>query len=400
VAAPSRRRGFHLSVGRTITLTLLGVLCASLAVWGFLWIRYYMALGDVQTRVIAEQRAYNFAFHLPPAPWKKDEDAQLHMNVNLLLRHPRPSEVLALFFRDYKTRLPSQAEQVDEALRKLRAYFKNVEWELKPKQRLAGQPALLLEFQGDDPEQVRMSGQCLALAHRGFAYWFFTWTPLKDREEVEPLWDDLRQRFTLLDQREGWTERSPETEPVQGKKAPYRLDFLKELWEKVETDGYDPLADLVLIGHEPSTKLETEGDESAPVGPQPGHRHAGRAATVQVLVLPREADLKAAVKAAQVYILNRQQAPDGENYPRTTMTLIKDKEGAEEDHDVDVGTVRGHVSKLQVKNTDDRERYVVLGIVNRPEGVVVLMFECNWTRRDFWDQEFTPLLMTFRPTSP
>jgi hypothetical protein len=397
---PSRRKGPRpRSSARMIVLTLLGIVCAGLALWVILWMHYYMSMTEEQAATVAEQKAFNFAFKFPPAPWKKDESLQITMTVNLALRRGNPSDATALFFRDYKTRLPSQAEQIDVALTKLRALLKKLEWELKPKDpaTLGGQPALRMEFEGDDPGQVRMSGQCLLLAYRGFAYWFFTWGPLEQREQIEPEWDGLRQGFRLLNEREGWTEKPRETEPIQGKKLPYRLDFAKGLWEKVETDGYDPLADLVLIGHEPSAKPKVgDPDDPAPIGPEPGHRHAGRAATLQVLLLPREEDLKAAVKAAHAYVLRRQQAPDGENYPKTTMAPLKDKSGAEEDRDTDIGDVRGHLTRLQVKNTEDRERYVVLGIVNRPEGVVVLMFDCNWTRRDFWEQEFTPLLKTLR----
>ena len=91
-----------------------------------------------------------------------------------------------------------------------------MESERKPKDEkvtLGGRPALYMEFEGDDPEHVAMSGECYMTAFRGFAYWFFTWTPNDDNKDIsrEQL-DNLRSTFRVLDGRKGWTEKPPETE--------------------------------------------------------------------------------------------------------------------------------------------------------------------------------------------
>ena len=80
-------------------------------------------------------------------------------------------------------------------------YFQGVEWEFKPKEnvQLAERLARFLEFQGEDAEHVPMHGECYMLAFRGYAYWFFTWGPVGDREMVAPEWDGLREQFSLLD---------------------------------------------------------------------------------------------------------------------------------------------------------------------------------------------------------
>jgi hypothetical protein len=106
--------------------------------------------------------------------------------------------------------------------------------------------------------------------------------------------------------------------------------------------------------------------------------------------------LKAAVEAAKGYYLKRQKDPDGENYPDTVLAAVTDKEGHDVSRDGPVGMAPGHLAKLHVTNGENRERYVVLGIVSRPEGVVVLKCDCDWQRRDFWEQEFTALIGTFR----
>ncbi len=261
------------------------------------------------------------------------------------------------------------------------AYFQGVEWERKPRDdkiTLGGRPAFSLEFVGEDPEQIPVSGECYMTAFRGFAYWFFTWGSAEDKELVSPEWDSLRERFAVLDGRKGWSEKPPETEKVQGKKAKYQLTYVKGLWtRKSAPEEYDPLADLVLQGDEPDPIRKT---------------HSSKRATFQVLVLPRQGNLKAAVAAARAYVKKREEA----EYPKTTLQPIKDKSGVEVDRNSDIGNARGHLSKLDVQNTEDLRRFLVLAIVNRPEGVLLLVGDCLWERRDFWDQEVTPLLKSLK----
>jgi hypothetical protein len=308
---------------------------------------------------------------------------QVRFNVNLVMRRSAPANTLGLYFKDYKKRLPGEAEMVDEALGKLRGYFKRVQWEVQPKSDatpLGGRPALRMEFEGDDPDEVPVSGECRMLAYRGVGYWFFTWCPSAEKEQASRDWEALRQGFRLLGGREGWQERPPETERVRGTRAAYQLAFLKGLWQRVDLKGYDPRADLVLLGNDPSQKP-----------------YAGRAAAVQVLVLPRQPDLTSAARAAREHLLKRQQDPEGEGYPATTIAAVKDRAGADIDRDEKIGAFPGRLSKLRVTNDESRERYVVLGVVNRPEGVLALVGDCDWNRRDFWDREFMPLLGSLRP---
>jgi len=49
-----------------------------------------------------------------------------------------------------------------------------------------------------------------------------------------------------------------------------------------------------------------------------------------------------------------------------------------------------------VQNTEALQHFLVLAVVNRPEGVLLLVGDCLWERRDFWDQEFTALLKSLK----
>ena len=131
------------------------------------------ALSDEQTKGFVQQG--NFHINPPGSPWKQDTALQVQMQVNLAYRRTGPSSAVALAFKDYQTRLPRDAELIDDALGKINIYLTNVEYELKPKgeQKLGGQPALALEFTGEDPEHVLVEGECLTVAYRGFGYWFF-----------------------------------------------------------------------------------------------------------------------------------------------------------------------------------------------------------------------------------
>jgi len=369
------REKTKLGRGTIMAISAIILVGVGLAVLGWKWRVYFNKKDKADEDPIRAASLNNFRFVYPASPWKRDRDIELKLHVNLGMRSPERNNCMGLFFKDYKTRLPGEAEMVDEALGKLRSYFQSLEWELKSeKVQLAGRPARLLEFQGEDAEQVPMRGECYLLAFRGYAYWFFTWGPLGDRELVSPEWDGLRERFSVLDGRKGWTEKPRASEKVQGKKAKYQLSYAKELWtQKPSPQDYDPLADLVLQGDEPDPDRI---------------KSSRKTSLLQVLVLPPRKDLAAAAAAAREYL---KQRVDKDN-PGSVLQVMKDKNGAEIDHDTNLGNERGHLSKFQVLNAEDPERFVVMGVVNRPEGVLVLLGDCLWDRHDFWDQEFMPLL--------
>ncbi len=218
-----------------------------------------------------------------------------------------------------------------------------------------------------------MSGECRMVSYRGIGYWFFTWGPTEDKEQVRAEWEGLRQPFRLLDGRKSWAEKPPDSAVVSGDKAKYQLKYVKALWTRKVARDYDPLADLALLGAERDKKNATQ------------------TATFQVLVLPKEADLKAADAAAREYVEKRQQ----ELYSKIDMRVMKDKDGEAFDSNAQIGNADGRLAKFHLQ-IDEVERFLLLAVVNRPQGVVVLVGECQWDRHDYWDQEFTPLLKSFR----
>jgi hypothetical protein len=362
-------RGTWLAIS---ALVLVGI---GLAVLGWKWRAYFNRMDARDDDPVRAATLSNCRFLWPERPWKRDRDIEMKLHVNLGMVSSERNNCMGLYFKDYKTRLPGEAEMLDEALGKLRSYFQGLEWERRTeKVDLAGRPAALLEFQGEDAEHVQMRGECYLLAFRGYGYWFFTWGPLGDQELVSPEWDGLRERFSLLDGRKGWTEKPRDSDKVQGKKARYQLSYVRELWTpQPSVRDYDPLADLVLQGDEPDPDRK---------------RSPRKTANLLVLVLPARKDLQAAAAAAREYVQQREE----KDYPGTKMEVMKDKNGAELDRAAKLGGEPGWLKKFHVRNAEDFERFMVMAVVNRPEGVLVLVGDCLWERHDFWDQELTPLL--------
>lgn len=375
----SKRRG-----SRWIAFTVAGVVGVALAIWGGLWLKHFVKVAQNDDDSTRAPSTYNARFAFPGKPWQRDKKIQRNLDVHIGMKSADNNR-MALLFKDYKTRMPSDAEMVEEARSRLNAYFQGLEWERKTYDepaRLAGRPAQVIAFQGDNAEQVTMNGECYTMAYRGYGYWFFTWAPLSDLEQdgdaIRAGWARLRQRLTLDDGRKGWQEKPRETVPIVGQKAKYRLAYVKGLWTPERVEDMDSQLDLLLTGQYPK-----DADDKKPP--------AGKNATVQVFVLPKQANLKAAVTAARDFLKEREQ----NLYPASKWEPIKDKNG-EVDRAEKIGAERGHLMKLHVKSTENLERYLLLAVVNRADGVIVLTGDCLWERHDFWDQEFMALLGTFK----
>jgi hypothetical protein len=382
----TRRRRRQNAAGLIGGLLAIGAF-AGAAVWGFWW---YTA-NSLKAEVEQAERASNSSYVLlaPGQGWKKDAELQMRMQVGRAARRSLPAATMAFFAHDYKTRLPGEGEMIDAALEKLRGQFKRLEWERKSGEyRLGGQVALALEFDATDADEVDVRGTVYLLAYRGFGYWLFLWAPASEKDLAAAETERIRASLGLNAAfREGWQERAPDTEIVAIRDGGVSLAYVKSVWEAEDKTGYDPKAACVLKGTFPMDGSGKQRD-----------RHAGKVATVQLLVLDAP-EKHSVAAAARDYVLEAAKDPDRGNYPQTTLAPIKDKSGEEQDHDADLGQLHGRLTKLRMTNTEDRERFLVLGAVpgvgDRP---VVIWCECDWSVRDYWDNEFGVLLGSMRPT--
>src|SRR5262249_60188175 len=80
-------------------------------------------------------------------------------------------------------------------------------------------------------------------------------------------------------------------------------------------------------------------------------------------------------------------------------TVDRDKKGEKKEGDGPVGKANGHVSKNRLQPAGGTaERFVLMAVVPMDEQVVVIDADCDWKRRDFWEQEFNAILEKFEST--
>jgi hypothetical protein len=332
--------------------------------WAFLFSRVGKEPGQ-------DYRKYNFRYRAPDSPWTADQDLKLAMKVEFAYRRSSPNRWLALVAKDYKDRSPRDSDLHDEIIPRLRAYFKDMEYGTPCNLEFAGKPAKVLEFQGQ-VNSVMMNGECVMLSNQGIGYWLLTWSPLVDKDEALQEWPALRERFSLMNERDGWSKDLRKMAMVQGDKASYTLRFAEAIWEKQDPAGADQAAEIYLLGSDPNEVKD-----------------ASKTATAQVLLLPPQDDLKAATAATKDYILKMQK--EG-GYPETEPLIVMTDKDGDLDRKTDIGNRVAQVVQLRVKNGETRQRYVLAAVLLLRDNVLAIVCECDWRRRDYWQQEFLTLL--------
>jgi hypothetical protein len=322
-----------------------------------------------------ESTLYNYRFQFPPRPWKLDKRLEQDLHTGVAMRRTDPNDWLALLTTDYKTRTPQDAELIDEAVKRLRGYFKDrFEWEQKPDAELSGRRGPKLEFVSE-LNSVEMTGECTMLAYKGIGYWFLTWAPTEVHDTVADEWEAARKGFVLLAEREGWNVPQPKLLTLTGIKGDYVLGYTEGLWaEENDPKAYDPDADKALLGR----------DQADP-------KDADKTASAVVLVLPAQPDLKAAVAAARAHV----EAQEKKLIPDAVIESA-DKAGADDRPPEEIGSTRGQVVRLRVRTNDGYEHFVYLAVVGQPGQVLAIQCECDGKRRTYWEVNFAQLVRKFR----
>jgi hypothetical protein len=383
-----RRRG---GIGKIFTSIFLVLLVSGALVGGALFVRSHLPQDDDEKEAAEQRTLGNFAF-TAPSGWKNDKRLKLTMHVNIAMTKSKPERTqMGLFYKDYKTRTPSDEEMLDIALKRLRGYFREINYndplEQPDKGRtgdLSGERAIVFDF-ACDFDEVPIRGQCYMLARQGFAYWLFTWGPEQYLEDLQVRWEKLREGIKLLNEREGWQAQPRKSVEFAGTDVPYLLKYAIEVWHKENNPkDYDEKAELALIGFEP-----VEDEEK---GTKRRDETAGRSATVQVLVLPAEADLKKAAEVALEHVRKRLS----ELHTDVKIEPVMDKKTNKPLVSDEIGVLRGQVSRLRMRLNSDTTRYGVLAVVNRPEGMLAIFGDCKFDRQTYWEGEFKALLQSVR----
>jgi hypothetical protein len=366
--AAGKRGWLLLPVGLCLLLVTLGV-----AAWSLRdrWTGGETAEGSAR---VVQSRAMNYRFQAPRGPWTQDKAVERELGASFAMRRTDPNSWFAVVVRDYKERMPRDDELLREAVGRLNRFFKRgAEWVQRDEDAFAGLPAQRLVFSAESGSNVPVCGECLMTAHAGLAYWFFGWTPAATDEAVlagvQQEWRQVREGFTLLKEREGWTGKVPEVVTAEGRKVRYRLKYTKGLWEN---DDNPAGADLLLHGRDPEHSED-----------------ARRWAWVRVFLRPAAADAEAALADARAFVQQREKAL----YPETTMDPVPEAgKGGLPDGAVELGQAGTRVMRLRVKKAEDYEYFFAIAAVPRPTATLVLVCECAWSQREAWEDRFGPVL--------
>ncbi|HEV3236134.1 MAG TPA: hypothetical protein VGZ25_04045 [Gemmataceae bacterium] len=377
-----RRRSSHRSWKPSrilVVLTLVAFLGGGMAAV-FYQFRDELNWDFLETAVSQDAKNFNYRFKLPQA-WARDPDLEsalktAGLKVRLAMKRSQPPAKLAILARDFeKEQTLPDANLLDEVLRGMTKHFQSFEWQRKEDDSLGNKAAHRIEFQGDE-DGYTMKGEVLMATHQGYAYWFLTWAPHAEKEDAEAEWPAVRQGFQFLNRREGYKEKPRKRLALSGTKAPFIIRYPEGLWEKQPLEGYDRAADVALLGTDPAP-----GDG--------GVRHdAKRAATFQILALPNEADAQAGMAALEKRLLAKQKE---DSFPNSKLEVIDEDVGGVE-RPFEAGGMTGLVRAARLKNSETRERYVLLAVLFLGDQMLAVIGECDWQRRAFWDQEFQDLL--------
>jgi hypothetical protein len=125
----------------------------------------------------------------------------------------------------------------------------------------------------------------------------------------------------------------------------------------------------------------------------PGSEEAAQA-TFLVLVFKRADSRAQAVAIARDLMDSPKRKQD---FPDLQVEEAKDASDKPINGRAPIGdTPDGHIIKLLVKENESRQRFVVLGVVNRPENLLILVGECAWDKRADWEPKFDKMLDSFR----
>ena len=88
---------------------------------------------------------------------------------------------------------------------------------------------------------------------------------------------------------------------------------------------------------------------------------------------------------------------DADVKPTDVQFSPADDKGGKADKTADIGAFKGHLSENRTTITGGTlNRFLVTAVIPLDDKVVAVYADCDWKRRDYWQQEFNALLASFR----
>jgi hypothetical protein len=319
-----------------------------------------------------------FKVTMPPRDWKFDNELRTRLNASAAFRHKEQDLWFAIVVKDYDTLRPRESDMIRTGVERLESLFgEAMELDTRTEPASIGKlPGQRLKFKGQ-LNAVSWWGECYLFFNNGFGYWFLTASP--DLEVAQQLAGEMFRedgRFGLLSERKGWREQPPPTTKYAGGGGTYTLTTPEGVWSKHNAKNEDEKGDLFLKGTYPQDK-----DNS-------------KSASLLVVTMDKQDDLKEAMKLAKTYLEDRKK----EENPGYKLAPYAEGKDAMNEAGVaeDVGNVRGRVLDLQVTLSDEPVRYWLIAVGNDAENAYIFRFECQWRHRQLWRQEFIDLLRTLK----
>jgi hypothetical protein len=331
-------------------------------------------LGKARTLKGGDESAFKLL--LAKNAWTPDKELKSHLAALGAWANKRDAVWLAVAVKDFGLQKPREAEMLHSGIERLEQRF-GENLELAPKAEpteFAGMPAQKLTFKGQRGAVVSV-GECIMLAHHGFAYWIFLAGP--SMEDVEPVAAELTNAetgFSLATDRKGWREQPPKMETFTSADGALRVTAPEGVWEMSTPANVEfETGTLLLLG-----RYLKEKDNQ-------------KNAHLQVFTLDRQADVKEAMKQARDYV-EKQRKEQNAGY--------KLEPAPDVDSQADVGVVedignrRGRVAELMMSLSGAPARYYMVAVISEPEHATVVLCDCLWKNRQFWRQEFQGLFKT------
>lgn len=206
------------------------------------------------------------------------------------------------------------------------------------------------------------------LTYHGVGYWFYLAAPTKAAVQGE--FAALAKGFALLDARPKWRAQPPRRETFAAYKLPLTFTAPEGVWEKFPAREEDDKADMFLVGRYLKEKDNRKN------------------AQVMVLTLPKQKDSKAALKAARDYLDSRKTDKDSQYF-------LAEESQTDEGTQTNIGNRRGRLVELRLEAGGENLRYLLLAVLNEPEGMVIVC-DSTWENRLIWRQDFYDLLASLR----
>ena len=371
-------------------LTVLGVLALmSLAAGAVVFVAVSkrggavpVAAGDSEVRVPDR----NFAYALPGAGWRKDNDTQNELGVNVfaLQREGTPAGWVALAVIDFETRDPPPGELHEETLRHLNRVFQDVP-NLTPEPAKWGPHAARKCFFRAEHKgtQVACVGDAYAMSYKGVGYWFYAWAAEADAAALAGEFDAMRERLRTLDQRAKWVAAAAVEATFRSVKpsSRFRLTTPETIWAAppLEPTVEDPAAELLLKG---VVKSRTRRD----FNPE---------ALAVVMVLPATAE---PAEVAEEYVRKRHTRDPSVFGPTDITEVTGDVTGdGPPDRVGGLAVRRLKVSPGSPDASKVAEKLVVFAAMKSGDAVVIAEANCPWSQRDVWERRLVQLVGGLRP---